>query len=341
MDVNAADEEGHMSLHYCADGGLHEMAETLLRHGADPNVKDEEGCIPLFLALYEKSWEMVEVLLAVSDISLTDDKGQTALHLVVDQYQHPLCPKALIRLIKMGADVNAQTFDGHATPVVLSSGYHDWDVMELLIKAGADVNLPAYGCHTVLNKVAGLSDGDEGPASPKERAHLIDVLIRAGADVDGSIHPEPTPLTDDRTPLTDAIFSRNCPIVRQLLQANCRGKVSRMESCVALLHHTYRDTKFTNFMQRSIKEDCVDCATFVFGEACRDSNLRKLFLTLSLLPQASVNGETIGLCRPPYSLFRLCRIAVRSSLPKGPTFLDAVDQLPLPFHVKDFIAFRK
>ena len=51
-----------MPLWHCAGGGKHELAEMLLKHGADPNAAVAASGDPVFQAYSERDWRMVQLL---------------------------------------------------------------------------------------------------------------------------------------------------------------------------------------------------------------------------------------------------------------------------------------
>ena len=120
------------------------------------------------------------------------------------------------------------------------------------------------------------------------------------------------------SPITEAILSANHVLVRQLLQANCSGKIPRIP--ITLWRRPDdRDRKLSAFMQAAVKSNAKDCASFVLGDVCcleklklskHEKKLQQLFYDLSLNPEASVYGETLGLCPPPVPLplLRLCQV---------------------------------
>lgn len=76
-DVNAADKQSLTPLHYALLADNPGVALTLLRHGADPNVKDNTaGHTPLILAV-SKGYKQVTELLLVhgADVNAADDRG--------------------------------------------------------------------------------------------------------------------------------------------------------------------------------------------------------------------------------------------------------------------------
>ena len=82
-DVNAIGGFDWTALMVASVKGHVAAVRQLLRSGANPNLRDIYGWTPLMRAVYEERAEVVETLLAASDIDLDaqNDQGATALHL--------------------------------------------------------------------------------------------------------------------------------------------------------------------------------------------------------------------------------------------------------------------
>ena len=324
-NLNGSDIDTFQSpLHHCALLGHIEIAKELLAAGADPNEWDILDCSPLYLAFSAKSWEMVELLLPHSDLNLMDHDGHNALHYVLKNCHEPLAERCLSKLMELGVDLNARTRrEGH-TPLDLAANYlhAGGEFFFTLLKAGCDLEAKTKQGETVLHVVA----WNKGGETPTMAAEMMETLIKAGADIDCvSDH--------GRTPLMDAVRSASPRMVRLLLQANCSCKMTKFPD----------DRQVVKFMRQTILDESEDCATFLFGDSWslpEDQDLREHYYNLSLTPGASDLGDTIELSRPPTSLYRLCRLALRALLPKGLAFLRAVEELPLAPHVRDFVALR-
>jgi uncharacterized protein len=125
----------------------------------------------LHLAAYNADPEQIERhLRAGESVDGRDDSGYTALlwscfrGIVGDQ--RPVARA----LIAAGADPNAITREGDANCLILAAQSGNAALLEMLVRAGADVNV-AVGDVTPLMEAA--RSGDEG---------LVDVLISLGSD---------------------------------------------------------------------------------------------------------------------------------------------------------------
>ena len=325
-DVNATDKKGRTALHFAAQQGLRLITRVLLVAGANVNALDKKGCIPIFDALSEGEWETAEVLLPGSDVALMTKRKETALHMAIGHFDLPRPEGLYEKLIEKGADLNEHT--QFHSPIMLSVMYADLDAAKALTKAGCDVDKVDDGTK-ILNEVAQIRlNQNEDPTM----AEIAKVLVEAGADVDGAIDSE-------RTPLMDAVVSCNCPMAREFLQANCDTEM--MDEDSDMCHMIKRSVLLEGFI-RCCESDMA-CATYILVDACcaeRDQQAQRLYFKYLQENKELLSSAGVQLERPPISLYRLCRVAVRSTLPKGCVFRKALDQLPLPQHVMDFIALE-
>ena len=338
-DINSPDGYGITPLHTCARKELPHIARMMLAAGADPNVRDCLGCSPIFHALVQDSIEMVELLLPIINLKQAGLEGNTVLHFVAQAPYLLYSAEYMRLLIEHGADLE-MTNDSKATAFSGCAWTCNMDCLEIMIKAGCNLNAQNEEGETPLNMIAAMPEDNDN--SSVKRALVCARLIEAGADVD-------IQNVFGASPIMNLVKHPNFSMIRQLLQANCCGTVTNIDD----------EDVIKKFMVAAIENKAEDCATFMFGESCSTEDL-VFFWNLSLQPGAHLlrlffpdeTGmyaekkqvltvlENIGLSEPPLSLFRLCRLRVRSLLPKGPAFLRAVDQLDIPWCVKDFIAMR-
>ena len=306
---------GTHALHQCALFGRTDHAVLLLAAGADPNIRDWVGNPPLYTALqHGDSIELVKLLIKHTDLGKTNEKGESALHAIFQgRFNGPDTKAAqyLSLLLKEGLDVEARC--DHGDNVITAATFANaLKSIEVCIKAGCKLDVYTYDSETILTSLLRVQE---------KPIYLIEMSIKAGADVNFNTRY-------GKTPLQIAVNSVNVAGAWLLLQANCSEKITR------------KVDKARQFMVQAIKEDAQSCAVFIFGDFCQTTEDQRLFFDLSQTKEAMVNGDGVGLTRPPLSLARLCRLAVRATLPSGAAFPPAVDKLPLPTYTKDYIALR-
>ena len=317
-DLNACGYRHRTALHVCAERGWTKMAETLLEAGADPEMEDQGGCTPLYGALVRKNEGMVELLAKHIGPNMECPTRSSVRGFLGSFPTNKKSAQHLKILLTNGVDKN---------DICLADFFDLYELLELLIPAGCDPNKIGMNGETILNKMmkSGFRCRTSLTIVPKEKRQtrecLCQMLIEAGADVD-------LPNTSGTTPLESAVTHGYTIGARQLLQANCDVNVTSNVG-----------GKAAQFMAEAVKENAEDCAMFILGDGCGFTD-QQFFLDLSHQPEAMVGGKTVGLSTPPTSLFRLCRLAIRATLPKGPSFLTAVEELPLPVRIRDFVALR-
>ena len=152
-DVNEKESvSGWTPLYRAATSSHTELAELLIRNGADVNAKDEEGETPLHEVAKCGYTEVAELLIDKgADVNARDNDGWTPLHRAANPIFSLNVTEVLGRaaekgykevaqlLIDKGADVNARDNDGER-PLHLAAECSHTELAELLIARGADVN---------------------------------------------------------------------------------------------------------------------------------------------------------------------------------------------------------
>ena len=122
--------------------GVSEIAQWLLGHSADPNVRvaagGARGWTPLHSAALYGYPELIRTLLQFkADKDTKDSMGQISSHLPSSQRR----PSAAGPMLKrQDMDINAQDMDGF-TPLHLASGGGQLEVVRLLVEHGADIDV--------------------------------------------------------------------------------------------------------------------------------------------------------------------------------------------------------
>ena len=114
-DVNAKDEKGSTALHYASASHI-DLVRLLLKNGADPDIKSNDGVSPLFVAALNGRNKIVKLLLESSPIDENEQKELTnyKLHFVClsDRDTGEVDLKELQRLLAAGADINHYMTEG-------------------------------------------------------------------------------------------------------------------------------------------------------------------------------------------------------------------------------------
>lgn len=195
-DVNAADQNGSTPLLCAAQHENAKIIEMLLNAKADPNAKTKAGETSLDLALKNRQGEIVRLL---------RKSGAVPLSIPDEELKAAAANKDLLRLqmlIYAGGDVNIR---GGLSGELLNAAIDQHalsETVKLLIKAGADPNVPDAHGLTPLSR-----------AIQYRNEQIVDILIEAGARVNAG--------NNRSTTLLDACGMEgiNPEIVRSLLRA--------------------------------------------------------------------------------------------------------------------------
>ena len=343
FDVNEKNILGETPLHFSSREGSEAMTRMLLEAGANANAEDAHGCTPLFNALGGDDLDAIAMLLPHSDLSLRTNQGETALHIIVTQCPHEFAQKAAEMVIGHGVNLNARD-NRMQTVLGLTCFWFQQETMKVLLAAGCDVNILGPSGENVLNNVATAVSSAGHKGEQEMAAEMGRLLIEAGIDLNGG----------DVDPLISCIFHSNFGLLKALLQANCETKGLRHDAMIEAdwdLHDGLQD-----FLSDAFEEHYMHITSFLYLDCCcdpEDQNIQEMFFVFcgdkeeqQFLSdfcgdhEEALTYDGIDLDRPPLSLTRLCRVALRSSLPRGRSFQSAVDQLPLPSLLKDFVGLR-
>ncbi|GFP99769.1 ankyrin-1, partial [Phtheirospermum japonicum] len=165
MDVNTKDEDGETPLTHAARLGHTDTAKYLVNCGADPSIPSDLGATALHHAAGIGDIELLKFLLAQGvNVDLQSDAGSPLIWAAGHAQ-----PDSVKILLEHNANPNAKTEDD-ITPLLSVVAAGSVACLELLVKAGATVNISAAGA-TPLHIAA---DG----GSPE----IINCLLQAGAD---------------------------------------------------------------------------------------------------------------------------------------------------------------
>ena len=284
----------------------------------------------LYEIIHQNNISALQRLLAEDvGVKLSEDELNCALHMAC------MCGRkeCVEQLLDSGAEINCRQADG-GTPLASCIAYYGGqDLVDFLIKAGADVNAVApeksnYG--SWLNAFTPLIS-----AVYREQSNNVEVLLLSGADPD--LHD-----SDFYTPLFYAVELGSMEMVKTLLQYNCKPDI---RTKLEIYSHTSRDMMpfLVPPVHWALTWERFDIAkNLILAGARVDRN--KLF-TLPLIAQSACIQSKIMmfLQKTPkvLPLRDLCRLAVRKSLDRGCVFKGKVEALPLPGLMKDYLLMKE
>ncbi len=137
-DPHARDVDGTTALHWAAHSGDAELAQALIRGGADVRAVNDYGSTPMMAAAEIGSAPVLEVLLkAGADVESPNPDGQTALMAAARTGNL----EAAKVLLKHGANPNAREQWGDQTALMWAAAQSQPRMIRLLLDHGAQVDL--------------------------------------------------------------------------------------------------------------------------------------------------------------------------------------------------------
>jgi ankyrin repeat protein len=128
------DVNGNIPLHYAIKFKNLHATRILADYGSKMYIEDEDGHNALHLAIKSKNISIVKAVTAVqTNFDAKNKKGDTALHMAIN-YQYTDIVK---HILSQGADPNIPDNDSNFTPVHYAVGWNNYEILSLLIEAGA------------------------------------------------------------------------------------------------------------------------------------------------------------------------------------------------------------
>jgi ankyrin repeat protein len=203
-DIESRNDEGKTPLHlscerYPRNTGS-PMARFLLERGANVDARDEDYTTPLLLAMdrNNKSYEVAQILLEHgAEPNVKTNGGKTPLHLLseggyLSMEDYALDFAWLSRvLLEHGANVNAQD-NNHATPLHLAIERVSFAVARILLERGAEPNVENNKGKTPLHLLLERDFHDRDDVNDVLVVERL--LLECGADVNAQDEDNTTPL---------------------------------------------------------------------------------------------------------------------------------------------------
>eukprot|EP01059_Diplonema_ambulator_P003310 TRINITY_DN12994_c0_g1_i1.p1 TRINITY_DN12994_c0_g1~~TRINITY_DN12994_c0_g1_i1.p1 ORF type:complete len:422 (+),score=74.38 TRINITY_DN12994_c0_g1_i1:48-1313(+) len=201
-DPNARNRHGATPLHRAVSLKDIDTAKLLIENGTDLNIQDSEGDTPLHITVRDKTIDITKVLLSKKPrrfCNTFSNLGDTALHVAIKCMN----AEAVDLLVKAGADVNIQDGGGN-TPLhaAIASGWPIIEceaVLKTLIDYGADRSF-SNGFETPQQKM----DAALEKALFEGCAERVEAWVRLGAVKTPSPSSEASPR--DSTPSIDILL---------------------------------------------------------------------------------------------------------------------------------------
>ncbi|ESO91669.1 hypothetical protein LOTGIDRAFT_85066, partial [Lottia gigantea] len=184
-DVDKTDIHGFSPLMYALRKRLFEVTKRLIGKGSDVNIqnKNKETALHLIVKVKHGQVEMVERLIkAGADINVYNNRGEWCLDIAVKSSSPNTCILEL--LLSNGAKVNVKDLK-QFTPLMWAVKNNNYDMVEMLIKVGAEVNFFNQYFDTCLHIAV---------KSQKPNMQAIECLLANKADVNIVDWEQKTPL---------------------------------------------------------------------------------------------------------------------------------------------------
>ena len=236
-DVNMPDRDGFTALMHTAVKGHFSILQKLLESGADVNQVNENKQTALMVAtLTGQKACMTGLINAGADVNMGDVNNATALH-YASLKGHDECLSELLTT----SDINNTDLYGR-TPLLLACRFGFPKCVDLLLKAGADVNMKGAANLTPLTQ-----------AVKHDHDGCLDLLIQVGADVNKAEYT-------GRTPVASAAFygSRKC--LKKLLTAGADVNLPGPLGRTALIESVWSSQKEWN--QLIHDEELLHCTRY-------------------------------------------------------------------------------
>jgi ankyrin repeat protein len=213
--VDVRDPFGRTALHFAAEEGQVEVADILLRNGADPTTMSEhdEGAAPLHYAAGAGHLEVVELLLQDPRVSANSFSvaGMTPVHEAIE-HGHTAVVRALLGHATSNPN---QTDIFGVTLLVAAVFFRKIEIVNQLLELGADPNIANNGADddAVIIYLAGI--GPLHTAVYQGDVGIARTLLQHGANVNARDGDGNTPLALARG-LTDHTHNDFAPVPEML-----------------------------------------------------------------------------------------------------------------------------
>ncbi|MFA6104387.1 MAG: ankyrin repeat domain-containing protein [Victivallaceae bacterium] len=179
VNINVQDKNGLTPLHYACWSRCKETIKYLLSKGASPLIREyKNGYNPIEASLLFGDSETVKMFFRMSNINFKDtipENNFTLLHMAA----YKKCASLVKYFIDIGFDVNARLKEDSelgSTPLLWACQEGDLQIVKLLVRNGADVNIDDGHATPLYQAVTDFTN-------PEGRINLVKYLLKHGADI--------------------------------------------------------------------------------------------------------------------------------------------------------------
>jgi ankyrin repeat protein len=181
VDVNQRSIDGSTPLLVAVQNGQYGIASYLIAHGADPNLANDKGWTPLYLAVKNRNPETT---------ALPAPSTDGVLEMIVTLLDRGANPNIRIKEpTEVHQGMTALWLkEAGATPLLRAALCGDLKVARLLLEHKANPSIPTFDNTTPLMAAAGVgwADGMLHEYSEDTTLELIRLLLQLGADVNAA-----------------------------------------------------------------------------------------------------------------------------------------------------------
>ncbi|XP_007646866.1 ankyrin repeat domain-containing protein 61 isoform X1 [Cricetulus griseus] len=306
----------HLAAEYCKPQSL----LCLLQHGADPEVRDDQGFTtlhqmllnwPITSASWAKPNTQIQKILAdiqnnaVKCLSILCEHGaqvnapvgnrkkHSPLHLAITYGTYPI----LSLLAQNGAQVNAIN-KANMTPLHMAAEKLDKNMVETLIACGADVNFAISSTGSTALKLAVCTASSKAGQLLAAGVDCIRLLLNHGAQVNAQDH-------QGQTALHKACFGGREVIINLLLEFEANANILTRNG----------ESPIYMYLQRrsNIRDEMLLARLLYHTYPLRLSNKQGILPAGIMQPEFQFLRETlINLTKKPLSLEDICKRNIRN-----------------------------
>ncbi|HEX4274257.1 MAG TPA: ankyrin repeat domain-containing protein [Bryobacteraceae bacterium] len=181
VDVNQPSVDGSTPLLVAVQNGYYEVAAFLIQHGADPNLANQKGWTPLYLAVKNRNPETTALPAPGTD---------GVLEILGTLLDHGANPNLRIKeATEIHQGMTALWLkEAGATPLLRAALCGDLTVVRMLLAHKADPLIPTFDNTTPLMVAAGVgwADGMLREYSEDQTLEVVKLLLSLGADVNAA-----------------------------------------------------------------------------------------------------------------------------------------------------------